>query len=94
MKKLALVSILISTVFVVGCQSSGKLVESSQSPFCTSCKSETVTTLVIGLNHEKFKCPKCETSRVYGEYGQEVIHTCTKCGKALEQCLICKKQED
>lgn len=85
--------ILFMALFTLGCQNSGELLESSQSPFCTACKSETKTTLIKGLNNKNFKCPKCDTVREYDDNGQEIIHTCTKCGRALEKCPICVEQE-
>ena len=85
--------ILIIALFTFGCQNSGELVETSQSPFCTSCKTETKTTSIKGFNKKYYKCPKCEQNRPY--YGWEEshpLHTCSKCGKAFKQCSICKDQ--
>lgn len=93
MKKIFLILLLVSTTLFVGCQNSGTFVDSKESPFCTACKSETVTTFIQGLNHTKYKCPSCETAREYDDYGGEIIHTCVKCGSALEKCPICIKRE-
>lgn len=82
------------TFFLMGCQSSGKLLETKESPFCTLCKTETVTTIVKGLNNTRYKCPKCYSVRQYDTYGSEIIHTCTNCGQALQKCPICIEQDD
>lgn len=94
MNKIAMLLLCIFALFLVGCQNAGQVVETSESPFCTSCKTETKTTFIKGLNNKIFKCPKCETEVDYDENGEDrILHTCTKCGRALEKCPTCKEQE-
>lgn len=93
MRKPVILILCLATLFIVGCQNSGTLVESKQSLFCTACKSETKTSFIKGLTHTTFKCPKCDTVREYDDYGVEIIHTCKKCNRALEKCSVCKDQE-
>lgn len=92
MKKAIMLTLCLVTLLIVACQNAGQAVSTSESPFCTTCKTETVTTFIKGLNHTKYKCPKCETLREYDDYGAEIIHTCTNCKRALEQCPICIKR--
>lgn len=94
MKKIFLLLALGSVFLLVGCQSSNKLIKTEESLFCTACKSETVTTIVKGLNNTRYKCPKCYSVRQYDDYGSEIIHTCSDCGRALEKCPICREQDD
>lgn len=84
----------IFVIFSAGCQNAGQVIETSESPFCTSCKTETITTTIKRLNKKYYKCPQCVQSRAYfGWQAEYPLHVCTKCGKALKKCPICKEQD-
>lgn len=86
--------ILCVALLTFGCQNAGVHVGSSQSLFCTTCKSETKTTYIKGLYNKSFTCPKCDNKVGYDTWGEDLpLHICKSCGRALEKCPICRDQK-
>ena len=84
--------------FSGGCQTPGKVVSVSQSPVCPTCKVETVTSAVKGMNFTTYKCPSCgktyEIDTSGGYLPPKEVAVCPKCGSMVQECPICKKMHE
>lgn len=90
----ALCGVALLAAALVGCQTPGKVVSTTQSPQCPMCKTETRTTPVKGLTYKKHVCPGCktisETSSIEHYTGNmTTVHVCDHCKAAVTKCAQC-----
>ena len=102
-----LLCVVFLSLYLVGCQTPGKVEAVENSPVCPNCKTETRSHLIDGLSYTKHICKSCRTeitadphgATTYGQDGQgleqhgvQTVHVCDKCKAIIGECPQCKKQ--
>ena len=64
LKSLGIAAVLLSTLFLASCQTSGQLVRTETSPDCPNCKLETRTSAIKGTTYTQWVGNGCKTELV------------------------------